>query len=209
MRSWPLKVSWWVAAWFLLTIASGCYQQMSDQPRYDPLEKSDLFQDQMASRPLVPGVVARGRQPQEFEEPSSHFLTGVVDGESADTLPGDLRTRWNTEQILERGQEAYDIYCVHCHDVLGTGRGYVPMRGYPQPPSFHTDRMRSKPIGHVFRVITDGFGRMPAHASQVVPADRWAIASYVRALQLSQHAPLDDLNPNDKRAVESGAAADR
>ena len=99
-----------------------------------------------------------------------------------------------TAELLARGQDRYEIFCAVCHDPTGHGRGVVPSRGFPQPPSFHSERLRNVPSRHIVRVITDGYGVMYAYGDRVPPADRWAIAAYVRALQLSQAAPLDILS---------------
>ena len=111
----------------------------------------------------------------------------------------------STESGIERGQERFNIYCAVCHDALGTGNGKIVERGYLRPPNYHTDYsrgferrgmkvlLRDVPIGYFFEVITRGYGGMPDYASQIPPDDRWKIIAYVRALQLSQWAPLKDL----------------
>ena len=101
-----------------------------------------------------------------------------------------------TTAVLTRGQQRYNIYCVLCHDAVGTGNGIVVQRGYTQPPSFHTDRLRSAPVGHFFDVITNGYGKMPSYAKQISAQDRWNIIAYIRALQLSQNAQLQDVPAN-------------
>src|SRR5207244_7139660 len=101
-----------------------------------------------------------------------------------------------TRSVLERGRDRYLIYCLVCHDPLGTGQGKIVERGYTPPPSFHIDRLRSAPVGHFFSVMTNGYGSMPDYKQQVRPRDRWAIAGYIRALQLSQHFPIKDLPPD-------------
>jgi mono/diheme cytochrome c family protein len=100
---------------------------------------------------------------------------------------------------LKHGQDRYMIYCVVCHDPLGNGEGKIVERGYTRPPSYHIDRLRTVPVGHIFDVITNGYGSMPDYKQQVPPRDRWAIVAYIRALQLSQHFPVKDL-PADMRA---------
>jgi hypothetical protein len=171
-----------------LFLATACRQDMHDQPRYEPLEASTFFGDGRSARPLVPGTVARGQLHTD-----THLYTGMVDGTLVDTLPFPL-----TPTLLERGQERYTIFCVPCHDRVGTGQGMVVRRGFRQPPSLHLDRLRQAPIGHFFDVMSNGFGAMASYAAQVPPRDRWAIAAYIRALQLSQHATLDDV-PDDVR----------
>ena len=161
---------------------------MHDQPRYEAFEASDFFEDGRASRPLVEGTVAQGQL--QLDE---HLYTGKINGELAVTLPVPL-----TRQLLERGQERFNIYCSPCHDRAGSGQGIVVRRGFRRPSSFHIDRLREAPIGYFFEVMTNGFGAMLDYAVQVTPHDRWAIAAYVRALQLSQYATLDDV-PNAER----------
>lgn len=112
-----------------------------------------------------------------------------------------------TRAILERGRERYNIFCVVCHDPLGTGRGKIVERGYTPPPSYHEPRLRQAPVGHFFDVITHGFGSMPDYQEQVPPRDRWAIAAYIRALQLSQHTRIADLSEPDRQRIQEGGAA--
>jgi hypothetical protein len=166
---------------------------MHDQPRYEPLEASSFFADGRASRPLVPGTVARGQLRTD-----THFYLGKVDGALVDALPLPV-----TRPLLERGRERYDIYCSPCHDRLGSGQGMIVRRGFRRPPSLHIDRLREAPIGHFFDVISNGFGVMTDYAAQVTPPDRWAIAAYIRALQLSQHAQLADVPADIQPQLQS------
>jgi hypothetical protein len=163
----------------LLLILSACREDMQNQPRYKPLRKSDFFEDGRSSRELVPGTVARG----ELRE-DAYFYTGMVNGQVGNAMPFPV-----TEQVLERGRERYNIYCAPCHSRTGDGNGMIVQRGYRRPPSYHTTRLRSLPLGHFYDVITNGFGSMPDYAAQVPPRDRWNIVAYIRALQLSQDAP--------------------
>ena len=184
-----------VAMFYLLAALlslSGCTQEMADQPRYDPLEASAFFDDGRSARQLVPGTVARG-----YLRLDEHQFGGRVAGELADTLPLPM-----THELLARGQERYNIYCSPCHDRIGNGQGLIVRRGFSPPPSFHSDRLRQAPMGHFFIVMTDGFGTMPDYAAQVPPHDRWAIAAYIRALQLSQHAPLAKISEAEQRRLE-------
>ncbi len=105
-----------------------------------------------------------------------------------------------TLALLERGQERFRIYCTPCHSELGDGRGMIVQRGFPAPPSYHIDRLRQAPVQHFYDVITNGYGAMYSYANRVQPADRWAIAAYIRALQRSQNASLSDV-PADKRGA--------
>ena len=175
-----------------LSACAGCTPDMADQPRYEPLEASEFFADGLSARPRIAGTVARGEL-----QLNSHFERGVVDGQLAQSLPMEVDAA-----LLERGQERYNIYCSNCHDRVGSGRGMVVQRGFPQPPSYHIDRLRGVPSGYVFDVITSGLGRMPEHGSMIKPADRWAIVAYVRALQLSQFADLSMLSDGDRRQLE-------
>ena len=177
---------------FAMLMFTGCRQDMHDQPRYEPLEASDFFADGLASRHPPEGTVARG----ELEE-SSYFNTAKRHGELGTTLPFEL-----TRALLERGQERYDIYCSPCHDRVGTGFGMIVRRGFRRPPSFHSPHLREAPLGHFFDVMSNGFGAMMDYAAQIPPRDRWAIAAYIRALQLSQHATLAELPESDRQQLQ-------
>jgi mono/diheme cytochrome c family protein len=170
---------------------------MYDQPRYEPLESSDFFNDGRASRPLVDGVVQYGA-----EAPTTPRDTGRAGGALVAELPVELN-----EALLRRGRTRFDVFCSNCHGRLGDGNGMIVERGYRRPPTFHSDRLRGVPIGHYFDVMTNGFGAMPSYALQTSVDDRWAIAAYVRALQLSQYAASDDL-PADLREALAKSAAD-
>jgi len=177
------------AAALAAVLLGGCRQKMAEQPRYEPLAKSDFFADGRASRPLVPGTVARGHlndDPLLFE--------GKVDGKPADVFPFPV-----TRPVLERGRERFDIFCSPCHGRVGDGNGMVVRRGFPQPQSLHGDRLRGERAGYFFDVVTNGFGRMQGYSAQIPVRDRWAIVAYVRALQLAHHATVDDV-PAAERA---------
>jgi mono/diheme cytochrome c family protein len=182
----------------LLPIAVGCTQDMADQPKSEPFESSDFFTDGQASRPLVSGTVARGQLRID-----SHFYTGQTDGKPVDTFPESV-----TEELLLRGQQRFNIFCAPCHDRVGNGQGTVVRRGFPQPPSYHNDRLRELPIGSIYDAVTNGSGRMPDHAAQIPPRDRWAIVAYVRALQLSQHADRKRLSAEDLQQLGPPAKRD-
>ncbi|PWB80509.1 MAG: quinol:cytochrome C oxidoreductase, partial [Candidatus Methylomirabilota bacterium] len=153
-------------------LLAACQQQMADQPRYKPLARSTFFEDERASRPLVPGTVARDQL--RADEP---LFTGRSAGTLVDTFPFPV-----THALIERGQERFNIFCAPCHDRTGSGQGMIVRRGFRQPPSYHIDRLRQAPVGHFFEVISDGFGAMPDYSSQILPRDRWAIIAYIRAL---------------------------
>lgn len=175
-------------AFVSLLAAAGCYQQeMANQERFDPLEYTELFEDHRSSRPLIEGTVARG----ELRE-DEFFYTGRVDGELAPGLPMDLDL-----ELLTRGRERYDIFCAPCHDRVGNGNGVIVQRGFRRPTSFHTQRLRDAEPSYYFDVMTNGFGAMFSYATQVPEEDRWAIAAYVKALQLAQRVPMDALGDDD------------
>ena len=177
----------------VLAACAACRQDMFNQPRAKPLAASDFFDDGSSARPPVPGTVARGNLRAD-----RIFYTGIgPDERFAALLPVPL-----TRDLLERGQQRFAIFCSPCHGRTGDGRGMIPRRGFKEPPSYHIDRLRAQPIGYFFDVMTNGFGEMSPYASQVPPADRWAIAAYVRALQLSQHAVLSEVPAPDRRAIE-------
>jgi mono/diheme cytochrome c family protein len=173
----------------ILLLATACRQDMHDQPRYEPLERSTFFDDGRSARPFVEGTVARGHLKSD-----EHFYTGKVNGELVNALPFPA-----TKEVLDRGHERYNIYCSPCHDRVGNGRGIIVQRGFRQPPSLHIDRLRQAPLGHFFDVMTNGFGTMYSYADRITPQDRWAIVAYIRALQMSQNATLDDV-PVEERS---------
>jgi mono/diheme cytochrome c family protein len=127
-------------------------------------------------------------------------ITGLSGGQPAGDFPFPL-----TEEVLARGQQRYNIYCSPCHGYTGEGNGMVVQRGFPAPPTFHSDQLRGMPPGFYFQVITKGFGRMFPYASQVPVDDRWAIAAYIRALQLSQSAPASSLPQEDQQKIQEKA----
>jgi hypothetical protein len=180
----------------LMTVAGfaigGCRQQMADQPHRRPLEHSDFFDDGMASRPVEPGTVARTGREQNDQR-----FNSKVDGKLVDTFPFKL-----TMEVLARGQERYEIFCSPCHDRLGNGQGMIVRRGFTPARSFHDPRLRDAPAGHFFEVITQGFGPMPSYANQLSEHDRWAVIAYIRALQFSRNARLDELPAQDREKMK-------
>ena len=176
-----------------LLLLVGCRQQMAETGREKPLEATPFFDDQRLARPLVPGTVARGQLRAD-----EVLYTGKVGNALVERLPVPL-----TMELLKRGQDRFNIFCSPCHGRLGLGEGMVVKRGFRPPPSYHIDRLRDAPIGHFFDVMTNGFGIMPDYAAQVAPEDRWAIAAYIRALQLSQGAKVADLPATDREKVEA------
>ncbi len=162
---------------------------MYDQPRKEPLEASDFFDDGRASRPLVVGTIARGQL-----SANETFHTGKADGRLAEDLPENVELNMD---LLRRGQQRFNIFCINCHGAVGEGDGMIVQRGYRRPPTYHSDRLRGMPIGHYFDVMTNGFGVMPDYAEQVPVRDRWAIAAYIRVLQQSQYYQTNELPPAD------------
>jgi len=170
-------------------LATGCRQDMHDAPKIEPLEANTFFANGQGSRELIPGTVARG----ELREDELLYQGLDPDGKPASEFPFPV-----TLQVMKRGQREFDIFCSPCHDRAGTGNGMVVQRGFKQPPSYHVDRLRNEPPGYFVSVMTNGFGQMSSYAAQVKPRDRWAIAAYIRALQLSQNAHLGDLTPKER-----------
>ena len=176
----------------LAVLSAGCRQDMHDQPKLQALEYSDFFSNGAGARPLVAGTVARGMLNED-----EHLYTGKVNGQPATTFPFEM-----TAAALSRGRERYDIYCAPCHSRTGYGDGMVVRRGFRRPPSLHSDELRMAPPGFFFDVITNGFGGMPDYRVEVSVRDRWAIAAYIRALQLSQRVDVAELPQEDRDALE-------
>jgi mono/diheme cytochrome c family protein len=166
---------------------------MYNQPKARTYSASDFFTDGASARP-IPANTVEFRDAREDET----FFTGLTNRTLVAQLPVPL-----TSQLMQRGWERYEIYCAVCHGASGDGEGEVVQRGYPAPPTYHSERLRNAPIGHFYDVITNGYGVMYSYASRVEPEDRWAIAAYIRALQLSQHAAASDLMPSEKEQLET------
>ena len=183
----------------LLLLASACRRDMQDQPKYKDLRGSALFEDRRSARPLPEDTVARGTLHADVR-----FATGKENGQPVAVLPIPL-----TRALLARGRDRYRIFCTPCHGLTGDGVGIVVQRGFRRPNSFHIDRLRAAPVGYFFDVETRGFGLMQDYSAQIPPEDRWAIAAYVRALQLSQGAALSDVPAEERPALESPEAPAR
>lgn len=171
-----------------LSMSAGCRIDMQMQPYYRTLAKSDFFEDARSARMPVEGTVARGDLRED-----TYFYTAKIGNAIGDYMPFPV-----TAEVLARGRERFNITCAPCHGRVGDGLGFIPTRGFRQPPSFHIDRLRKVPVGYFFDVDTHGFGVMPDYAAQVAPRDRWCIAAYIRALQLSQNAPASAIPPGQK-----------
>jgi mono/diheme cytochrome c family protein len=177
-----------------LLCLTACRQDMHDQPRYKPFAATDFFGDGRSARPLPEGTVARGR----LRLDKARYV-GTVDGEDVDYFPFPI-----TRADLTRGQERFNIYCSPCHSRLGDGKGMIVRRGFRQAGNYHEERLVKAPVGHFFDVITNGFGAMPSYASRIDPDDRWRIIAYIRALQLSENATIEDV-PAEQRSKLSAA----
>jgi cytochrome c553 len=176
-----------------LVLITGCDLtpfHMRQQPYYRPLTPSTLFENGTSARPIPANTIPRGEWGQIMLNEAMY--TGKVNGEYVDTLPVPV-----TQALMERGRERYDIFCSPCHGRVGDGQGMIVQRGFPQPASYHTDRLRQQPDGYYYEVISNGFGRMYSYASRIQPEDRWAIVAYIRALQLSQNFPVESLPAED------------
>jgi len=172
----------------VLLLAAGCRQDMQDQPKIISQRGSEMFADHRGARPQVLNTVARGQLHED-----SYFYTGVVQG------PNGYREEKNempfpvTLEVLQRGHERFNIYCTPCHSRVGNGLGEIVQRGYKPAANLHDQVRLSQPISHYFYVMTHGYGAMPDYATQLTPVDRWAVAAYIRALQLSQSAKVEDV----------------
>jgi hypothetical protein len=166
-----------------LTFAVGCRQDMQNQPKFIPQRGTTFFADGRSARPQVEHTVARGELDQD-----RYFYTGLMNGKEMDAMPFPV-----TMTVLERGQERFNVYCTPCHSRVGNGDGMIVQRGYKPAGNYHDARRLAEPLSHYFYVMTNGYGAMPDYSAQVTPADRWAIAAYIRALQLSQNAKPGDV----------------
>lgn len=193
--------------WLLaLLLACGCEKlarNMYDGAKQRPLEgrlPSHEAQDPLATTPTASRDVPEG---------TVEYARGILAGTSSAGAGLDVEKRRIAAQsatsipypitmaLLERGRERFGIYCEPCHSPLGDGDGIIARRGFPHPPSYHTQRLREAPDRHFYDVMTNGYGIMYSYADRVSPEDRWAIVAYIRALQRSQGA----------RAVAAGGAA--
>ncbi len=198
---------------------------MADQPSYKPLVPSNFFPDGRSVRPAVEGTVARGylrtniayftgRKTDKEGRPQGVAVPTVVQPEPGTPQAKKAEaTRYDdfvdafpipmTDEVLRHGQDRFMIYCVVCHDPLGTGQGKIVQRGYTAPPSYHIERLRKAPVGHLFAVITEGYGSMPSYGAQIPVRDRWAIVGYLRALQASQHFPEGQMTDQMRLAMSA------
>jgi mono/diheme cytochrome c family protein len=184
----------------LLLSGCGVRFDMQDQPRYKAYKKSEFFSDNRASRDIPEGTVARGQLKE-----NKAFFTGKIDNpnpnaqvesttnEQGNTIVTSFPNAIDefplpvTKELIDRGQNRYNIYCIVCHGPTGNGDGMIVRRGFSPPPTYHDDRLRNAPVGHFFDVMTNGWGKMNPYADKLSAADRWAVAAYIRALQASQN----------------------
>jgi cytochrome c5 len=199
---------------------AGCRRDMQDQPKMKPYRTTSFFPDGLSSRQPIPGTVPRGflrtdkalftgkKDSAGTATPSASPQAGVGQ-QGADAYPDDV-TEFPfpiTKETVERGRERYEIFCSVCHGLTGNGDGMIVRRGFRRAASFNDDRLRQAPVGHFFDAITNGWGAMPSYASQIPVQDRWAIISYVRALQLSQQRSQPTSSPvPGSSPVPSGAS---
>jgi len=182
-----------------LALLTGCRRDMQDQPKMKPYRGTSFFGDGLSSRQPIEGTIARGflRTDTEYftgKKPKAPGATATpqpTTGTQTNTYPDDVEAFPFpvTKEIVDRGQQRYNIFCSACHGLTGNGDGMIVRRGFRRAASFNDDRLRQAPVGHFFDAITNGWGAMPSYASQIPVQDRWAIITYVRALQLSQQNP--------------------
>ena len=168
---------------------------MQNQPYLRPLQENTFYADKRSARPLVEGTVARGQ-----ERADTYFYTGRIGSEDGNYMPMPV-----TAELLQRGQQRFNIYCSPCHGETGAGDGMIVQRGLKRPPSYHNERLRHVPVGYFVDVMTNGYGVMLDYSQQIQPQDRWAIAAYIRALQLSQGATRADVPARQQIASEPPA----
>jgi hypothetical protein len=171
-----------------LMLLAGCRQDMQDQPKIISQRGSEMFADHRGARPQVLNTVARGQLRED-----SYFYTGVIQGANGYREERNMMPFPVTMEVLKRGQERFNIYCTPCHSRVGNGLGAIVERGYKPAANLHDTVRLTQPISHYFYVMTHGYGAMPDYSAQLTPADRWAVAAYIRALQLSQAAKAEDV----------------
>src|SRR5208337_338314 len=171
-----------------MLLISGCRQDMHNQPKIRSQRGSDFFADHRGARQQAVNTVARGQLHED-----SYFYTGVVQAANGYRQEQNLMPFPVTMEVLKRGQERFNIYCSPCHSRVGNGLGEIVERGYKPAANLHDQVRLSQPISHYFYVMTHGYGAMPDYSAQLTPEDRWAVAAYIRALQLSQAAAVADV----------------
>ena len=183
-----------LAAAGILLVCAGCRQDMHVQPRYNPYDPTNFFEDGQSARMPVAGTVPRG---DLTLGPDELLYTGKVNGQPGTAFPFSV-----TREVMERGQERFNVFCTPCHGLAGDGDGMIVQRGFRHPPSLHEDRLRTAPVGYFFEVITNGFGVMYPYGYRVPPRDRWAIIAYVRALQFSRQVSINDVSDAERQKLQ-------
>ncbi|RME76603.1 MAG: cytochrome c [Planctomycetota bacterium] len=180
-------------------------RNMYDTQRADPQEEYTWFPDDRAMRRPVPDTVPRGRSAADSTRPDpdllaadDHLYRGLVDGKPAESFPMPV-----TRALLERGQRQFNIFCAACHDRAGSGQAIVPRRGLAPPPKLWDERIRKQAVGYIFQTISNGRATMPPYRHSIPPRDRWAIVAYVRALQASVGVPVDQLDPETRKKIQT------
>jgi mono/diheme cytochrome c family protein len=197
----------------IVLVLGGCERSMHDmydQAKYKPLAPGPLFDDGRSERKAPPGSLALGTGATADSSGGRRGLAVVSGGTgkastAASGADPSMPVRMDMA-LLRRGRQRYDIYCAPCHGASGDGTGMVVQRGFPAPPSYHTQRLRDVPDQHIYQVISDGYGIMYRYGDRIAPHDRWAIVAYIRALQLSRHAPRDRLEPQDLLRLNGAVA---
>jgi len=181
------------AGFAALLLMAGCRQDMQDQPKIISQRGSEMFADHRGARPQIVNTVARGQLRED-----SYFYTGVIQGANGYREEQNVMPFPVTLEVLRRGQERFNIYCTPCHSRVGNGLGEIVQRGYKPAANLHDQVRLAQPISHYFYVMTHGYGAMPDYSAQLNPEDRWAVAAYIRALQLSQAATAQDVPSGTK-----------
>lgn len=198
-----------LTAFCLVAVGCGVRFDMQDQPKYKAYKKSEFFADHRGSRDIPDGTVARGqlRENKAFytgkiDNPDLNAVVASTTGPTGNTVVSSFPNDIDefpipvTKELVDRGQNRYNVYCIVCHGSVGKGDGMIVRRGFSPPPTYHDDRLRNAPVGHFYDVISNGWGKMNGYAAQIQPGDRWAIIAYIRALQLSQN-PEQNLKMNN------------
>jgi mono/diheme cytochrome c family protein len=196
--------AWIAGAVSVVVLVAGCKRDdMADQIKLKPLGETVLFANGSEGRPLVPHTVSRS---DTMETMPLDIPAGLnIIGRWQNAIPMDTPYPFEIRAAdLKRGQQRFEIYCTPCHSELGDGNGMILQRGFTRPPTFHSDRMRNAPPAYVYNVITNGLGAMFPYNDRVAPDDRWRIAAYIKALQLSQHADVATLSPEGQRTSGEG-----
>ncbi len=185
-------------------MVAGCRQDMQDQPKIISQRGSEMFADHRGARPQVVNTVARGQLRED-----SYFYTGVIQGANGYREEQNLMPFPVTLEVLKRGQERFNIYCTPCHSRVGNGLGEIVERGYKPAANLHDQVRLAQPLSHYYYVMTHGYGAMPDYSSQLTPVDRWAVAAYIRALQLSQSAKQEDVPSGEQLKSLKEVAAEQ